>query len=98
MLSKSFKFSFFFFFPPEPTSEQNQQSLLRGTLSQLNTAVIKTECLQLSRACSSFLDSKLNRRVVCALSSLPCLVLPVDLLHSWVPGRQRFTCEKTTLG
>lgn len=40
-----------FLFPPELASEQKHQSLLRGALSQLNTVVIKTECLQLSRAC-----------------------------------------------
>lgn len=40
-----------FFFSPELASEQKHQALLRGTLSQLNTVVIKTECLQLSRAC-----------------------------------------------
>lgn len=45
-------FSFLsFFFSPELASEQKHQALLRGTLSQLNTVVIKTECLQLSRAC-----------------------------------------------
>lgn len=49
-----FFFSFFFlsfFFSPELASEQKHQAVLRGTLSQLNTVVIKTECLQLSRAC-----------------------------------------------